>query len=141
MHIAEVTNYMKPQTRQVFSHNASSPSGITKFYIPPGEGIEPQNIPYCTGSRISFSGNQYRYIHQRRECIGVLGSKSVAGYRIEFNGTWENQTVPIRGFQGVEETTRKYGGLVVGLIHSRGVNRVMPIESQQLEALEKGSAV
>lgn len=119
---------MKPQSRQVFSHNAS-------------EGIEPQNNPYCIGSRISFSGNQYRYIHQRREYIGVLGSKSVAGYRIEFNGTWENQSVPKRSSEGVEEMTKEYDGLVVGLTHIRGVNRVMPIESRKIETLEGVSSL
>jgi len=119
---------MKPQSRQVFSRNAS-------------EGIDPQNNPYCTGSRISFSGNQYRYIHQRQEYIGVLGSKSVAGYRIEFNGTWENQSVPIISSKGVEETTNEYDGLVVGLIHIRGVNRVTPIESQKMETLEGVSSL
>lgn len=119
---------MEPQMRQIFSRNAS-------------EGIEPQNNPYCIGSRISFSGNRNRYIRQRREYIGVLGSKSVAGYRIEFNGTWENQSVPKRSSEGVEETTKEYDGLVFGLIHIRGVNRVTPIESQKLEALEGVSSL
>lgn len=119
---------MKPQKRQMFSHNAS-------------EGIEPQNNSHRTGSRISFSGNQYQYIQQRREYIGVLGSKSVAGYRIEFNGTWENQSVPSRSSEGVEEMTKEYGRLVVGLTHIRGVNRVMSIASRNKETLEGVSSL
>ena len=31
---------------------------------------------------------------------------------------------------------RWYGDLVVGLTHSRGVNRVMPVEFQETETLE-----
>ena len=42
----EVTSYAKPWEGRSVSHNAS-------------EGIEPRNIPYCIGSRVSFSGNQY----------------------------------------------------------------------------------
>ncbi|MCF6269460.1 MAG: hypothetical protein L3J41_07110 [Melioribacteraceae bacterium] len=71
----------------------------------------------------------------------MLGSKSVAGYRIEFNGTWENQSVPKRSSEGVEETTKEYDGLVVGLTHIRGVNRVMPIEFRKIETLEGVSSL
>ena len=106
---------MKPQTRQVFSRNAS-------------EGIEPQNNSNRIGSRISYSGNQYRYIRQRQESIGVLGSKSVVGYRIEFNGTWENRSIPNEATEKLKAVTKWYVVSVVGLIHSRGVNMVMPVE-------------
>ena len=100
------------------------------------EGIESRNVPYCTGSRISFSGNQYQYTRNGKSVSGVPGSKSVAGRRIVYVGTWENRNIPFKSFQGVEEMTRKYSVSVVGLIHSRGVGRVMPVESKRKRALE-----
>ena len=70
----------------------------------------------------------------------MSGSKSVAGERTVYVGTWENQSVPKGSFQKAEEVKREYDVLVVGLIRSRGVNRVMPIESQRRRH-SKGSAV
>ncbi len=79
--------------------------------------------------------------HDKGECVpDVPGSKSVAGKRTVYVGTWENRDVPIGSFQEAEEATRKYGGSVVGLTHSRGVNRVMPVESRYL-GHSKGSAL
>jgi hypothetical protein len=66
----------------------------------------------------------------------VPESKSVAGELTVYIGTWENRSVPIGSFQEAEEATREYGVSVVGLIHSRGVGRVMPVEFQRFEALE-----
>ncbi len=75
------------------------------------------------------------------ECeFDVPGSKSVAGKRTVHIGTWENRSVLNRSIQGVEETTRMYGASVVGLTHSRGVNRVMPVEPS-LSGHSKGLAV
>jgi len=72
--------------------------------------------------------------------IGVPESKSVAGKRIDFIGTWENQNVSQESRQEAEEVMRRYGVLVVGLTHSRGVGRVMPIEVKK-ESHSKGLAV
>ena len=49
-------------------------------------------------------------------------------------GTWESHAAPNRSFQQAEEARRKYGGMAVGLTHSRGVAGVMPGES--LSSLE-----
>jgi hypothetical protein len=54
----------------------------------------------------------------------------VAGKRTAYIGTWENRSVPIESYQEAEEATREYGVSVVGLTHSRGVGRVMPVESR-----------
>jgi hypothetical protein len=51
-------------------------------------------------------------------------------------GTWESHIVPYRSFQQAEEARRKNDDMAVGLIHSRGVNGVMPIESCQHRTLE-----
>ena len=66
----------------------------------------------------------------------VPGSKSVAGNSTVHIGTWESHIVPGGSFQQAEEARRKYGGMAVGLTHSRGVNGVMPIESQEPGTLE-----
>jgi len=69
------------------------------------------------------------------ECVrGVPGSKSVAGNPTVHIGTWENHIVPNGSFQQAEEARRKYGGMAVGLTHSRGVVGVMPDEG--LSSLE-----
>jgi hypothetical protein len=61
------------------------------------------------------------------ECVrGVPGSKSMAGNRTVRVGTWENHIVPQRSFPQAEEARRKYGDMVVGLTHIRGVAGVMP---------------
>ena len=61
------------------------------------------------------------------ECISdVPGSKSVAGKRTVYIGTWENRIVPNGSGRGAQKVTRPYGVSVVGLIHSRGVAGVMP---------------
>ena len=66
-------------------------------------------------------------MHAKGECIsGVPGSKSVAGERTVYVGTWENRSVPNGSCQGAEKVTKQYGVSVVGLTHSRGVAGVMP---------------
>ena len=61
------------------------------------------------------------------ECIsGVPGSKSVAGKRTVYVGTWENRSVPKGSRQGAEKVTRRYGVSVVGPANIRGVAGVMP---------------
>ena len=66
---------------------------------------------------------------------GVPGSESVAGKRTVYVGTWENRSVP-RSLQGAEEATRRYDAAVVGLTHTRGVGRVMPVGSHGVGTLE-----
>jgi hypothetical protein len=67
---------------------------------------------------------------------GVPGSKSMAGNLTVHVGTWENHIAPNGSFQQAEEARRRYGDMVVGLTHSRGVVGVMPGESQRAGALE-----
>ncbi len=79
-------------------------------------------------------------MHIMGECISdVPGSESVAGKRTVCVGTWENRSVPKGSCQGAEKVTRRYDVSVVGLTHSRGVNRVMSVEDNGVHS--KGSAV
>jgi len=71
------------------------------------------------------------------ECVsGVPESKTMAGNSTVRIGTWENRIVPYKSFQQAEEARQKYDNAVVGLIHIRGVNGVMPIESREPGTLE-----
>jgi len=64
----------------------------------------------------------------------VPGSETMVGDLTVNIGTWESHAAPNRSFQQAEEARRKYGDMVVGLTHSRGVVGVMPGES--LRSLE-----
>ena len=76
------------------------------------------------------------------KCVPDMpGSKTVAGKRTVHIGTWENRSVPHGSIQETEEVTRMYDTSVVGLTHSRGVDRVMPAEPQEGEALEGVSSL
>jgi hypothetical protein len=80
-------------------------------------------------------------MHVKGECIyDVPGSESVAGKRTVYIGTWENRNAPKGSDQEAEEVTRTSGVSVVGLTHSRGVGRVMPVESP-FSRHSKGSAL
>jgi len=76
--------------------------------------------------------------HDNGECVsGVPGSQTIAGHSTVHNGTWESHVVPdSEASNESKRRRRKYGGMAVGLTHSRGVNGVMPIESQEFGALE-----
>jgi hypothetical protein len=75
--------------------------------------------------------------HGRGECdSGVPGSKSVADNLTVHIGTWESHIVPDESFQQAEEARRRYGGMAVGLTHSRGVVGVMPVASRRFGTLE-----
>jgi len=56
----------------------------------------------------------------------VPGSESMAGNLIVHIGTWESHAAPHGSVQQAEEARRKYGGMAVGPVHSRGVAGVMP---------------
>ena len=75
------------------------------------------------------------------QCVSdVPGSESMAGHSKIHSGTWESHIVPKEASNEPKRQRRKYGDMVVGLTHSRGVNGVMPIESQEL-GHSKGLAV
>ena len=69
------------------------------------------------------------------------GSKAVAGKRTVYIGTCQNRNVPNRSCQEAEKVMRQYGVSVVGLIHSRGVNRVMSVEPRYIGTLEGVSGI
>ncbi len=70
-------------------------------------------------------------ICDRGECIiDVPGSKSTAGKRTVYIGTWENHAAS-KKLQTNRRGESEYGGMVVGLTRSRGVNGVMTVEDDK----------
>jgi hypothetical protein len=75
------------------------------------------------------------------QCVSdVPGSESMAGHSKIHSGTWDSHIVPKEASNEPKRQRRKYGDMAVGLTHSRGVNGVMPIESQE-SGHSKGLAV
>ena len=98
--------------------------------------LSPEIINIAQGQGIHLLEASIATCVKGKYVCDVPGSKSVAGKLTVHIGTWENHIAPNGSFQQAEEARRKYGDMVVGLIHSRGVTGVMPGESQRVGALE-----
>ena len=113
------------------SHGKGSLSATTQVKV-----SSPEIFHIALGQGFHFPEANIE-IHVSGECnFDVPGSKSVAGRRTVYIGTWENRSVPEGSSQGAEEVTREYGASVVGPIYSRGVGGVMPVESGKERTLE-----
>ena len=119
-----VTKYVKPEGRRIVGHNES-------------EGMKLRNRQQLHWAKVSTSWKPESLHALIGECVsGVPESKTMAGNLTVHIGTWESHVVPDGSFQQAEEARRKYDDMAVGLIHSRGVNGVMPIESREPGTLE-----
>jgi len=108
----EVTRYAVLKERRMVSHNVS-------------EGVEPRNLCIALGQGFLHS-EASSATHDNGECVSdVPGSKSIAGHSTVHNGTWESHAVLERSLQQAEEVRRRYGSMVVGPTHIRGVAEVM----------------
>ena len=117
-------------------HGEGSLSATTQVKV-----LSPEIILIALGQGFHFLETNIR-THAKGESVSdVPGSESVAGKRTVYIGTWENRSVPQVSFQEAEEATRKYGVSVVGLIHSRGVGRVMPVAFRFAGTLEGVSSL
>ena len=105
------------------SHGKGSLSATTQVKV-----LSPEIILVALGQGFHPLETNIR-THVKGESVSdEPGSESVAGKRTVYIGTWENRSVPNGSCQGAEKVTRQYGVSVVGLTHSRGVNRVMLVE-------------
>ena len=108
------------------SHEEGSLSAATQVKV-----LSPEIFIITLGQGFHFLETSTEIIVKGEDYYSVSGSKSVAGKRIDCIGTWENQNVPTSRKRETEEVTNFSDGvLVVGQTHSRGVNGVMPIESE-----------
>ena len=101
----------------------------------------PVIIRIALGQGFHFLETNIRIRAKGERVSDVPGSESVAGKRAVYIGTWENRSIPTVSFQEAEEATRRYDVSVVGLTHSRGVGRVMPVASQSIGTLEGVSSL
>jgi hypothetical protein len=102
------------------------------------EGIEPRNMTKSHWAK-GFSTWKPVALHAiKGECVSdVPGSEAMAGHSMIHSGTWEGHIVPdSEASNKPKRQRRKYGDMALGLTHSRGVNGVMPIESQEPGTLE-----
>ena len=117
-------------------HSKDSLSATTEVKV-----LSPEIILIALGQGFHFLEANIRRLVKGESDSGVPGSKSVADKRTVYIGTWENQIAPKEAFKEWKKMTREYGGLVVGLTHSRGVNSVMAIESCSKGTLEGVSSL
>ena len=102
------------------------------------EGIEPRNMTKSHWAK-DFAIWKPVLLHAiKGKCVSdVPGSEAMAGHSMIHNGTWEGHIVPdSEASNKLKRQRRKYGDMALGLTHSRGVNGVMPIESQEPGTLE-----
>ncbi len=119
-----VTNCVEPKGWRIVGHNES-------------EGMKLRNRAQSHWAKVSTSLKPVSLHALIGECdSGVPESQAMAGNSTVHIGTWESHIVPNRSFQQAEEARRKYGDMAVGLTHSRGVDGVMLIESQEPGTLE-----
>jgi hypothetical protein len=113
------------------SHGKGSLSAATQVKV-----LSPEILLVALGQGFHFLETNTRTPDNGEGVFGVPGSESVAGKRTVYIGTWENRNAPKESCQGAEKATKRYGVSVVGLTHSRGVGRVMSVESLNYGTLE-----
>ena len=99
------------------------------------EGVEPRNNQHHTGLRVTFSGSQYQYV-RKGECVLTCRGQSPQRVDKLFMSELGRTISCPRSSSLNRRGEAEYGGMVVGLIHSRGVGRVMPVEPRYFGALE-----
>lgn len=118
------------------SHREGSLSATTQVKV-----LSPEIILIALGQGFHFLETNIRTLVRGESVFDVPGYESVAGNRTVYIGTWEDRIVPKVSCQGAEKATKRYGDSVVGLTHSRGVGRVMPVEFRDEETLEGVSSL
>ena len=88
--------------------------------------LSPEIINIALGQGFHFLEASIAACAKGEHVSGAPGSESMAGCRTVHIGTWESHAAPDGSFQQAEEARRRYGGMAVGPVHSRGVVGVMP---------------
>ena len=90
------------------------------------EGIEPRNVPCCTGPRVSWSGSQQHAVRKGEcgtPCRGLSPWQVIQRFASELGRA---VPFPKEASNEAEEVRRRYDGMAVGPTHSRGVAGAMP---------------
>jgi hypothetical protein len=121
------------------------------------KGLSLEIFHITLGQGFHFSETNITATVSGEVVVAVSGSETVAGISYVFNGTWESHRTlngsrihslgsrvlheqSCKASKGAEEATRMYNIMAVGLVRSKGVNRVMSIESVR-RALEGASGL
>ena len=109
----------------MISHNAS-------------EGFKPRNMTIIALGQGFLHSEASSAARDNGECASdVPGSQTIAGHSKIHSGTWDSHIVlNSEASNELKRQRRKYDDMAVGLTHIRGVNGVMPIESQEPGTLE-----
>ena len=113
------------------SHGEGGLSAATQVKV-----LSPEILRVALGQGFHFLETNIGIFAIGESIHDMPGSESVAGKPTVYIGTWENRDVPKVSRRGAEEVTKRHGVSVVGLTHSRGVGRVMPVESPVTGTLE-----
>jgi hypothetical protein len=108
------------------------------------KGLSLEIFHITLGQGFHFSETNITATVSGEVVVTVSGSETVAGISYAFNGTWESHNVVheklCTASKGAEEATRMYNIMAVGLVRSKGVDRVMSIEPVN-RALEGASGL
>ena len=108
----------------MISHNAS-------------EGFKPRNMTIIALGQGFLHSEARSAARDNGECASdVPGSQTMACHSKIHSGTGDRHVVPYKSRHQAEEARCWYGGMAVGLTHSRVIGGVMPIESQEPGTLE-----
>jgi hypothetical protein len=99
-------------------------SAITQVKV-----LSPEICLNALGQEVHYSEASIAARGNGERDSGVPGSQAMAGHSRIHSGTRESHTVPKEASNEPKRRRRKYGGMAVGLTHSRGVDGVMSIES------------
>jgi hypothetical protein len=99
-------------------------SAITQVKV-----LSPEICLAASGQELLYSEASIAARGSGERVSDVPGSKTMAGHSRIHSGTWECHIVPKEASNEPKRRRREYGGMAVGLTHSRGVDGVMPIES------------
>ena len=99
-------------------------SAITQVKV-----LSPETCLTALGQEVHYSEASTAARDNGERVSGVPGSKAMAGHSKIHSGTWESHIVPNEASNEPKRRRREYGGMAVGLTHSRGVGGAMPAES------------
>ena len=103
------------------SHRKGDLSAATQVKV-----LSPEITNIARGQGVHLPETRIGTVVKGETEFGMPGSKSVAGRRVVYIGTWESRNVPGRSHQGAGKATRRYDVSEVGPTRIRGVAGAMP---------------
>jgi hypothetical protein len=108
------------------SHDKGDLSAVTQVKV-----SSPEIIHIAQGQGFHLPETNIVICDKGEHITGMPGSKSTAGKSTVYIGTWENRKAPKGNLRQAEEARKREGDAVVGLIHSRGVSKVILVEDMK----------